>query len=382
MQELSCKVAIIHFIGQRRSAMINKGLFSRIFSSFMAVTAAATLLVVSPAPAPVASAMKDAGIETGINASAAIAFPSLSESSYCECVAPKKINVYKDSNRKTRGTYSPSKSYNAYIDSGDTLYLYEITSSYIKLSYPTSNGRRKGFISRGDLIGVSAPAYASKATGKATTYASAGGKSYGYFESGDQVYAVGTSGSYTAVIYEAKSNSRRWKLGWAATNDYNRCCKGSPSSGNLSEALYKNSGAYISCGFDGYRNTSGRHEGIDFKYKLDAPIYALADGKVLRVVSGSTGGSGLSTIAIYNSAYDKTVIYLHANPSVKAGQNVSKGERIGYESWRGISSKSSSHTHVEVRNGKKEYAAKSVGDSTLDNSNPSAFWKSLGYTIK
>lgn len=357
--------------------MRKRGLYSRI-----SVCAIATALALTPVPARVAALAEVAGIETSIAVSAATAFPSLSESTYCETVAPKKINVYKDKSLKTRGTCSPSKAYNSYIDKGDTLYLYEITSSYIKLSFPTSNGRRTGYIARGDLISVSSPSRVSKATGKATTYVSPGGNSYGYFESGDQIYAVGTSGSYTATVYTAKSGNRGYKLGWVKTDDYNRYCKEAKYSGNLSDNLYKNSGAYISCGFDGYRNTSGRHEGIDFKYKLDAPIYSLTDGKVLRVASGSTGGSGLSTIAIYYAAADKTVIYLHAKPCVSAGQNVSKGDKIGYESWRGISSESSSHTHVEVRNGKKEYAAKSVGDSTLDNSNPSSFWKSLGYTIK
>lgn len=354
----------------------------RTLHSNIAVCAMAVALALTPVPARVVAVTQTAGIETTIAVEAAMAFPSLSESSYCECVAPKKANVYKDAKLNTRGTCSPSKAYNSYIDKGDVLYVYEITSSYVKASFPTSNGRRTGYIARADLNISSAPSNVSKATGKATTYATPGGKSYGYFESGDQVYAVGASGSYTATLYEAKSGNRRWKLGWVKTDDYNRYCSASQNSGNLSTALYKNSGAYISCGFDGYVNTSGRHEGIDFKYKLDAPIYALADGKVLRVASGSTGGSGLSTIAIYNAAANKTVIYLHAAPCVEAGQNVSKGDKIGYESWRGISSKSSSHTHVEVRDGKKEYAAKSVGDSNLDNSNPSSFWKSLGYTIK
>lgn len=359
--------------------MRNRGLYSRI-----SVCAIASALAFAPVPARVTAIAEVAGFETSIAVSAATAFPSLSASAYCETVAPKKINVYKDKSLKTRGICAPSsKSYNSYIDKGDTqLYLYEITSSYIKLSFPTPNGRRTGYIARGDLIGVSSPSHVSKATGKATTYASPGGYSYGYFESGDQVYAVGTSGSYTATIYTAKSGKRSYKLGWVKTDDYNRYCKGAKYSGNLSDSLYKNSGAYISCGFDGYRNTSGRHEGIDFKFRLDAPIYSLTDGKVLRVASGSTGGSGLSTIAIYYAAADKTVIYLHAKPCVSSGQNISKGDKIGYESWRGISSKSSSHTHVEVRNGKKGYAAKSVGDSTLDNSNPSSFWKGLGYTIK
>lgn len=111
-------------------------------------------------------------------------------------------------------------------------------------------------------------------------------------------------------------------------------------------------------------------------------VYALADGVVARVAKGSTGSKGLSTIAIYSSAYDKTIIYLHAAPSgISEGQNISKGQKIATESWRGISSSSSSHTHVEVRNGKQGYASKSVNDSTLDNSDPTSFWNSLGYNI-
>lgn len=216
----------------------------------------------------------------------------------------------------------------------------------------------------------------------------------------DALKAAGYDSSYSYREKIAKANGINDYKGSASQNTdlLNRMKRGElkkPGSGsesgssstvakskNLSEALYGTSKAYISCGFDGYKNTSGRHEGIDFRYKFDAPIYALADGEVLRVANGHTGSNGLSTIAIYNKAADKTVIYLHSNPSVKAGDKVKVGDKIGYESWRGISSKSSSHTHVEVRNGKKEYAAKSVGDNTLDNSSPSSFWKSLGYKVK
>jgi len=363
--------------------MRNRVLCSRIF-----VSVAAMALAFAPVPAGVTSVTQTAGIESGISitAEAATAFPSLGTSAYCEYVAPKKMNVYKDSKLKTRGTCSPSKSYNSYVDKNDVLYLYELTSSYAKVSFPTSNGRREGFVARSDLNIASAPSNVSKATGKATTYVSPGGKSYGYFESGDQVYAVGTSGSYTATIYEAKSGKRRWKLGWVKTDDYNRYCKKSNNKIiNLSTALYNNSGAYITCGFDGYttrKKSEARHEGIDIKYKLNASIYALVDGTVINVISGSTGSNGLSQIAVYNSVKDVTVIYLHAKPSVKTGKKVSVGDRIGYESWRGVSSSGGSHTHVEVRSGRCLRAAKSLRDSRLDNSNPSPFWKSLGYAIK
>lgn len=152
---------------------------------------------------------------------------------------------------------------------------------------------------------------------------------------------------------------------------------------NISAALYNNSRAYISCGYDGYTTTSGRHEGIDIRLGNGNPIYSLTDGVVVRVAYGASGANGLSTIAIYNSSSDKTVIYLHANPvTLNVGQTIKKGMKIGTEGWRGCSSSSGSHTHVEVRNGKTGYAAKSVNDYKLENPNPSSFWKSQGYNIK
>ena len=76
-----------------------------------------------------------------------------------------------------------------------------------------------------------------------------------------------------------------------------------------------------------------------------------------------------STIAIYNARYNRTVVYLHTAPitGLSVGQTVSRGQRIGTESWRGVSTKSDAHALVEMRVGKKEYAAVSVGDSKLDN---------------
>ena len=169
--------------------------------------------------------------------------------------------------------------------------------------------------------------------------------------------------------------SQKWSL---ASTKFNKV-----TVTKLSYGLYKNSSARITCGFDGYNRKSGKHEGIDIHCKIGAPVYALTDGVVVRVSYGSCGTDGLSTIAIYNKATNKTVVYLHSAPSssLKAGQTVIRGQRIGIESWRGISSSSEAHTHVEVRNGRTGYAAKSLDDFKLDNQNPTSFWKSQGYTI-
>ena len=335
------------------------------------------------APFPVGSSHSSGG-NVALTVCAAESWPSVSASGYVEFKAASKIKVYKDSQFKSRGTSSPSKSYDAYISKNDTCYIFEMSSSYFLVQYPTSSGRRSGYIRRSDVTSASSPSSCKTSSGNADTYPYPGASSWGCVEKDDQVYRLSESGDYTQIIYTAKSGNRKYKMGFIKTKNYNSCMGGSEQkqSKALSEALYKSSGAYISCGYDGYVNTSGRHEGIDFKYKLGADIYSLTDGTVLRVAKGSTGSGGLSTIAIYNKEKDKTVVYLHAAPSVKAGDKVRKGDKIGQESWRGISSKSSSHTHVEVRDGKQEYAAKSVGDPKLQNDNPSSFWKSLGYSIK
>ncbi len=160
----------------------------------------------------------------------AASWPSLSSSAYCEFTAQKKINVYKDSSCSTRGTSSPKKSYNAYVAKGDVCKIYEITSKYIKLSYPTSSGSRTGYIKRGSLFDVSSPSESVTSKGKATTYTKPDGSSYGYTENGDQIFKCGSDGGYTIIIYTAKSGKRGYKLAYVKTLDYNRIIKGTSSS--------------------------------------------------------------------------------------------------------------------------------------------------------
>ncbi len=153
---------------------------------------------------------------------------------------------------------------------------------------------------------------------------------------------------------------------------------------NMTYALYKAGGGHISSGFDGYRNTPGRHEGIDFARGVGADVHALVSGQVINLARGSNGRSGLSTIAVYNASLNKTIIYLHSAPksSLRVGQQISRGQLIADEAWRGVSSSSSAHTHVEMRPGRQTRAAKSVDDPTLSNPNPHSFWNSQGYTIR
>ncbi len=239
-------------------------------------------------------------------------------------VATAKINVYRYSSCRTRGTCSPAKSYNASISAGDDCYIYKVTSSYVQVNYPTSSGRRTGYITRSD--------YNSKIRKTSTATNS------------------GTNSSSNQSTNRSNADIRN----------------------KMVSILYNNNGGKMSCDFDGYvslkQKYGYRHEGIDFCNYGGAKVYSLINGTVV-----SAGGS-LGTIAIYDSANNKTVVYLHTNKiQVSAGQQVSRGTLLAYESNKGTDS---IHTHVEVRNGKCSGAAKSL-DKTLSNSNPYSYWNKV-----
>lgn len=313
----------------------------------------------------------------------AASYPSLSSSKYCEFTAAKKISVYVDSKFSTSGTSNPYKKYDAYIAKNDICYIYKITSNYAQVNYPTSSGRKTGYIKTKDLLGSSIdPNKSFTADKKVTTLKYKDGTTTGYYESGDTVYKL--KGSNYNVLYTAKSGKRAYKLAYVDENE--PTTSNVPTKSTMTNALYNLNitSSKISCGFDGYRTTKGRHEGIDFNYENGKSIYSLTNGVITSVVEGKNGINGLSTIAIYDSSKNKTVVYLHSNPSdsLYTGKKINKGDKIGTESWRGCSTSDGGHTHVEVRNGKKYGAAKSVNDYTLDNSNPKSYWNSLGYEVK
>ena len=136
------------------------------------------------------------------------------------------------------------------------------------------------------------------------------------------------------------------------------------------EILYSGAGGRMSCDFDGYVTTSGRHEGIDFARTYGARIHSISSGEVVRV----SNASNLSTLAIYDASANKTVLYLHGHYDVSVGDTISQGQYIGTEAKNGASA---AHTHVEVRNGRQLYASKSVNDPVLNNPNPYSYWESV-----
>lgn len=190
-------------------------------------------------------------------------------------------------------------------------------------------------------------------------------------------YKSGWAGAIDSILSGDRANLAQTK------NENAGHVVGDANNDRLTTGLYESGGGRITAYFDGYLSTSGRHEGTDMAKGIGEPVHALIPGWVTRKTEGYAGSGGLSTLAIYNGDLDRTVVYLHTNPAdgVNVGEHVSRGQTIGTESYRGISSSSSAHTHVEMRQGRQTAAATSVGDSDLTNPNPTEFWMNRGYNI-
>lgn len=320
--------------------------------------------------------------------SAATAWPSFNSSK------PIKTYTISTGNNTTAYTSKDLSAKKGTIYASDEIYIQSIGKNskgvfYGYGSYPVSNGRKYAFFPLSVVTKATEPSEYVTAKSGTTTYRRASTSSTaGSISKGDRVYKLAVSGSYTQVLYNigSISNPTGWRMAWIKTTVYNGWKSTPTTSKSMSNALYgiNDSKSYITCKFDGYVNTKGRHEGIDFKRSNGSAVYSLTSGEVVRVVEGARGSSGLSTIAIYDSSTNKTVIYLHTNPnnSLYVGQRISVGQQIAVEDWRGCSSSGGGHTHVEVRSGRKTSAAKSVNDYTLENSNPTSFWNAKGYSVK
>lgn len=110
----------------------------------------------------------------------------------------------------------------------------------------------------------------------------------------------------------------------------------------------------IASGF-GYRidpiyKTVKFHAGLDFTAPQGTPIYATANGRV--TIAGNTN-DGYGNHVVINHGYGYETLYGHmVRVKVKAGQDVKRGEVIG---WVGSTGKSTGpHCHYEVhKNGQK-----------------------------
>lgn len=172
-----------------------------------------------------------------LTAFAASAWPNFSSSSYCEMVSPGKITVYRDTGLTIPGTCNPAASYSAYVAKNDKVYILKVTENYTQLSYPTSNGRRIGYVKTSTLFGVKNPTEIVTCRSKVTTYigASTSTKS-GSTAVGDTVAKLGTTKTgFVLVMYTAKSGSRSMKAAFVTKADYEKI-KGNSDSVNNTTA--------------------------------------------------------------------------------------------------------------------------------------------------
>jgi murein DD-endopeptidase MepM/ murein hydrolase activator NlpD len=86
------------------------------------------------------------------------------------------------------------------------------------------------------------------------------------------------------------------------------------------------------------------HTGIDFAAPIGTPIYATADGKVEEV---SVKFSGYGKMVVLDHGFGYKTRYAHMHDfAVRSGQNVKRGELIGYVGDTGVST--APHLHYEV----------------------------------
>lgn len=122
---------------------------------------------------------------------------------------------------------------------------------------------------------------------------------------------------------------------------------GAPASGGQ---LQRPSNGRLTSGY-GYRThpihgTRRMHTGIDLAAGYGAPIFAADDGVV--VSAGNRGGYGQTVII--NHGGGLSTLYAHqSRVAVRGGQQVSRGQVIGYEGATGAVT--GAHLHFEVRVG-------------------------------
>ncbi|MDR1431295.1 MAG: M23 family metallopeptidase [Propionibacteriaceae bacterium] len=96
------------------------------------------------------------------------------------------------------------------------------------------------------------------------------------------------------------------------------------------------------------------HDGIDITAKCSQPIYAAQAGTVVRVTSGYGGGSGNSAKIDHGKFNGDQIAtaYLHMSKNMlKEGEEVEKGQLVGYVGSTGLST--GCHLHLSLyKNGK------------------------------
>lgn len=220
--------------------------------------------------------------------------PALSSKVYIRTYilsSKSNISVYTSSSLTTRGTSSPKKAYNALVYPEDEIYIYKMDSKSTYISYPTSSGRKYGYIKTSTITSNNYSKEARKSSTKITTYKRAGGEVYGSISKGDMVYAIAQSGNYTQIVYPV---DKVYKMGWITTKNYNQYINTTNAIGIIQNGTYKLVSA------------------IDNNYVWDIKSASLEDGANLQLYK-DTGNMAQHFIFTYNNDGYYTITSARSN---------------------------------------------------------------------
>ena len=154
---------------------------------------------------------------------------------------------------------------------------------------------------------------------------------------------------------------------------------GTSTNVDMSDALYVGGGGRITCGFDGYVNTPGRHEGIDIAKASGSTVKALLSGTVTNVVEGAVACPPSRSTTRPSTRRSSTCTPTPTTASTPATRSARAVDRRRGGPWcrQCVATPTSRCAWAD-----KTLAAKSVDDPVLDNPNPNSFWQARGYNVR
>ena len=302
----------------------------------------------------------------GLKAEAANVFPSLSDTSYAEYVAPGTIPCWANPACTVRGNARRSN-YNACATKGDKCYITYVSSSYSIWIYPAGSTMTKAYVRTADLFKTnSTPEYViSRAKVSVNNPAKSNG-SYGEVWVNDRVYRFGADGNYYVVCYDSRSGNRAFKIGLVTKSDWDKIV------GKTTNGIY----APLKGGLTRSSSCKTNGQYCDYRAAKGTPIYAPADGTVQfrqtyavnygklssygnNVVFTSDSG-GLTVTMAHLSSFNGVGLKYTSSLSYPCGaskyssktitlatRHVRQGELIGYTGDSGNAS--GPHLHIEAK---------------------------------
>lgn len=271
-----------------------------------------------------------------------LAFPSFAagETRKCYTINSSNTPAYTNTGLSSKlGTIFPN----------DELIVLEVTGSYCRVTYPTPRGPKTGYIHTSDILTGTSSSNKKIATAQITTYRRDSTRdSYGHIDKNDEVFILGTKGTFTQVKYPVTGG---YKYAFIKTSDANKYLSDVSSAWQAPmDKMYvcgNNWGEYYSA-----KASSGRpyHCGIDVKSSSGSTaIYAAASGTVAGVGYNSANGN---YVVIKHTISGTTVYSFYAHLSsycVSTNATVAKGAKIGVMGNSG-SSTTGSHLHFAIAN--------------------------------